>query len=483
MTTITDNSSSFDSICGSYHTEIHPLNANVREPPRSDDTRMTRISRGATVMLMSDYFVPLCFVCALAVRLLWIAAIPVHPVNDGEWYVGRGMRIAAGRGYTVTDDGFPMGRPGHALMTPRPTAFWPIGYPAFLGVLFYVTTPLLPPLFAAQLSNALLYLGIMGSTAYFARKLFNSVLVGRLSLMLLAFLPNHVAYTALPLTEIWFTFLLSTGVAMIVWATERRTYWQLFAAGCVFGLAVLTKPQTILLPATVLLVVTWKREPPKAIVRHAVAVYVTLAMTIIPWTVRNCLAFGQFVFVSNNGGINLLIGNSPGQWHSNGFMWTDRLRRIVTTQTDEIARDRLARDAALEYITRHPASVLLKLPTKLASLYAFDIDGFGLVKMSAYSQSTKVSWLALRVFAQMYYTLIVGAAIIAAACYRHLRSAYAMVTPAMVVYFSVISLVFFGGPRFHFPILPSFVAYASAALAMILGDRRAGSDHARELTK
>ena len=75
--------------------------------------------RGKITRLVEHrYFVPVCVILSGLVRLLWIGLVHADQVYDWIWYYQRGVSIASGHGYYV--DGIP-------------TAYWPVGYPGFLG--------------------------------------------------------------------------------------------------------------------------------------------------------------------------------------------------------------------------------------------------------------------------------------------------------------------------------------------------------------
>src|SRR5262249_11159030 len=56
-------------------------------------------------------------------RLALLLMASGMPVSDAKWYFDRAASIVSGNGYAV--DG-------------TPTAFWPVGYPGFLALLFFV---------------------------------------------------------------------------------------------------------------------------------------------------------------------------------------------------------------------------------------------------------------------------------------------------------------------------------------------------------
>ena len=82
-------------------------------------------------------FLILVAVLFLGTRLGWMAAVDAAPMSDQLWYFQRAVGLLDGEGYSVGG---------------RPTAFWPVGYPAFLAGLFAVTGPSLEAAKAANLA-------------------------------------------------------------------------------------------------------------------------------------------------------------------------------------------------------------------------------------------------------------------------------------------------------------------------------------------
>ncbi|MEW6772090.1 MAG: hypothetical protein AB1330_11985, partial [Bacillota bacterium] len=63
---------------------------------------------------------------AFLLRLTWNLTVHTYPISDFAWYHERAVGLIQGEGYSV--DG-------------RPTAYWPIGYPLFLAVVYKVFGP------------------------------------------------------------------------------------------------------------------------------------------------------------------------------------------------------------------------------------------------------------------------------------------------------------------------------------------------------
>jgi 4-amino-4-deoxy-L-arabinose transferase-like glycosyltransferase len=101
--------------------------------------------------------------------------------------------------------------------------------------------------------------------------------------------------------ETLFTFL----VTLSVWLTERfarlRDVRTGILLGLVFGLATLTKSVILLYPGLFAMAVlyTLSREKRQLPIRGLATMFVTMALAISPWTVRNYNATGHFVPVSS----------------------------------------------------------------------------------------------------------------------------------------------------------------------------------------
>jgi len=413
-------------------------------------------------ILMHDRFPIACFAAALLVRLLWLGFVHPDPLSDFRWYFGQGQRLAAGQGYTVVDDGCPLWERGRPLAAPQPTAFWPIGYPLFLAGLFRLGGGAIDPLLVAKLANLALYFGLMAALAWCTRRIFRSKLAGRIALVLLAFLPNHIAYVSITSSEILFAFLATLGVALLIRGREREGVWLRLAAGLVLGLATWTKPTAVLLPALVLGVLHFRERG--RLVRGAAVVYLALALTLVPLGVRNWRAFGRFVFVSTNGGINLVIGNMPGAY-APGVFWNRELTALVRSETREVERDVRAKAMAIEWIRRHQLATLAALPGKFIALYWADVDGFGWNRAGDERLSKHPAWGPLRLVSQLYYLAIVTLALLSWRYRRRFDGALYGVGVAMFIHTTAVYLAFFGGARFHFSLVPWIAGYAAATLA------------------
>ena len=412
-------------------------------------------------LLKHRYFVPGCLALGVLLRLLWICLVRADQVSDFAWYYQRAMDIAAGRGYSV-----------HGIRT----AYWPAGYPLFLGGLFYLFGPVQ---FLGKLANIVLYSATIWMSYLLAKNVFHSERAGRVAVCLLAFYPNQTAFVSLLSTEILFQCLLLLGAVLFVFAQGRPAWIAL--SGAVWGLATLTKTQAAFVPIIFLLVFLWGK---RAMLKAGILVYTAVLLTCAPWLVRNYLIFGK-PLLSTNGGIVLMIGNNP--YATGRQIWDENIRSLLgelgADETElfdgrELAREERAKHVASDYIIHHPGKVLLLWPKKLVATYLSDVDGIyyslGMVKNR--SGPLEVAILGLRIFAEVYYLAILALFVSAIPTVVRSNTTGYRIGLFLVLYFTLVYLVFFGNARYHFALMPWIIIYAGIGADRLLkGWRRNGS--------
>lgn len=405
-------------------------------------------------IVRSKHFVPLCLASCLIVRVLWIALIVSEPVSDFAWYYQRGLDISAGRGYAV--DGIP-------------TAYWPVGYPAFLGLIFSVFGR---SLLVAKLANILLFAGILYLSYRIARNLFASELTGRLTLLFLAFYPNHIAYSSLLSCESLFLFLFLLGTILIMKCGKRLLLTA--ASGLVFGLACLVKSQALFVPAILILFLRPEIKG-RSLKQYLVAftiVYAVLMLTISPWIVRNYYEFSNFVYISNNGGITLLIGNNP---YANGtyIPFNGKVASLLEPAENEREIDVRARNYAINYICEHPVRTIGLWPVKFWHIFNEDVEGvnWNVKGIDSKGKDMDIFFWYFTGLAQNYYicTVTVFLVSLPVLFMKRKRNGRAIPTAGLWVigYFTAIYLITIGISRFHFPFIPWIMMYIAAMFEMV----------------
>lgn len=334
----------------------------------------------------------------------------------------------------------------------EPTAYRPVGYPALVAAIYSVTgaTPL-----TVKLAQALLDVG----TAFLLFLLVPSTDVRRRILVVTVwslYVPA-ILYTNFLLSETIFTCALVLFVYLIARA-QLRSVFSSVVTGAILAILVLIKPSIALL-AILLLPSCGKAKLPL----HRIALMLLCAaILLLPWLMRNHRTLGTFV-LTTNAGINLLIGNNPD---ATGAYTAHIADSIFHRSLAEPQRDSVAMQLAFGYIVAHPDRFLLNGVKKLAHL--FTSEG-GLLVWSFHpnpesrderfaNKYAAIPW-PLIVLTNLPYMLVLLAGIIG--FLSSPRETLWYILAAILLTWLLVHFLFFGGSRFHFPLMPFFTLYAS----------------------
>lgn len=396
----------------------------------------------------------LALACLLNVLLrLPLLLIDVTPTSDPGWYFDRAREVAQGAGYA--QDGVP-------------TAFWPVGWPGFLGGLLRLFGP---EVVVGELANLVLSTLIVCLVALIGRRLFPDSTVWRLAVVIIAVLPNQIAYVPLLSAEIFFEFLLLLGFLLVM----SRSVIGLIAAGLVFGVAALTKSQAILLPIFIPLPLLGLRDRWYGFTRYMRVVLITgvaMMTVILPWTVRNYAVLGAFVPISTNGGYTFLTGNNPsarGTYTPNDLLVTD----LSVNPKDQVQVNRVARERAWHWIEQNPAGFIKLIPLKVWNLWVGDGEAEWMYQRGYRDYDRYVVFFrVVRIVNQLlYWAVLALAAASVPAMVRQRRTlpAWCWSGFAVIGLFTAISVVFSGQSRFHFALM-AFIALYAAWKALAIAD-------------
>jgi 4-amino-4-deoxy-L-arabinose transferase-like glycosyltransferase len=414
---------------------------------------MASIKQKLLEIIQLRHFVLVCVLAGVVIRVVWIGLVHPPQVVDFKWYYERAVSIASGDGYAVNR---------------FPTAYWPVGYAGFLGALFYVfgTSALV-----GQLANVILSAATILLVYRLTQQIFQSETAARITVFILCFYPNQIAYNSLLCTEIWFSCLLILGALLLICARGRL--WLLALCGLAWGLATLTKPQFIFLPAIFLLVFYANK---RLLLKSAMVVYATILICVAPWLLRNERVFGK-PLISTNGGIVLMQGNNP--YATGTYVWNDKIEALLGDLrngdlgggADEVARDARARAIGEDYIRHHVERTVLLWPKKLMYGYRSDVDGFyySMGMIQAPTNALKFLYVGLKAFAELYYLAVLALAAISLKLVLGSHTRPFAMGLFVTLYFTAICIVFYGLARYHFPTMPWIAMYAGIGGSHLLG--------------
>lgn len=254
--------------------------------------------------------VPAIAAVAFILRVGWIILGHTYKFKTSDenfgfgWEMGRiAESIASGHGFSNVF-GPPTG----------PTAWEPPLYPYLAAGVFsvfgiYSKASALVLLIFNSACSALTCIPIFR----IARRMFSEkVAVG--SAWAWALLPNVMFWCT---RSIWETSLSALLLAVIVWKTltleDRNGWWPWTEFGLLWGIAALNSPSLLsFLPAAGLWAWYRRGRAGKDSAAGVVLASVIFFACITPWLVRDYRAFGHFIFIRDNFGAELRLGNGDG---------------------------------------------------------------------------------------------------------------------------------------------------------------------------
>lgn len=372
----------------------------------------------------------------IVIRLLWIFGIEVDQSSDALWYHTAAQVIAEQGQYT---------------WEAQPTAFFPVGYSAFLAA-FYALFGASP--FVGQLANVMLSAFLLFFGYDLARRWFSDK-IAWWTLFVLAFYPNYIAYCSLLLNELLFTTLVLAGFWLLEQAKEAKSAWWV---GLCWAFACHIKPWLIAFPFA--LKVGGRHSSWSSVFK----IYLVIILLTLPWAYRNVQLLGSWVPFSTNGGINLWIGNNP---HASGtYQFEGEVAKALDSTATEVQRGQQAFQLAIDHVSEHPLASLKLIPQKWYYLFHHGNEGFYWLKMGK-AEIPPALWRWGSLFAQASYLIIVILAFIflLTQLVKGKNTSFQLSKSLLLCGLLLfIYSIFFGYSRYHFPMIPFLIMYACAAL-------------------
>ena len=279
---------------------------------------------------------------------------------------------------------------------------------------------------------------------------------GVIAAALLAIYPGHAYYGMHLLSEGPFGFYFALALLLTVLAMRRSGLGWYAGAGVVWGMAVLTKPQFVLLGPLAGLVVLgyaawrWQWRPIAAVAVCGLAG----AMLVGPWIVRNAVVLDA-PGMSTIGGYTLWAGNNSvgyddPAWRGRGLP-TSQIEQAmgVRLPEGEAASDARAKQYAQQFMAEHRADMPELIGWKLYRL----VTPFQPSDNRAVYWAEAVSWIALAPL------LVVGWWI--GLC-RVPRETLLMLGPIVITV--AVTVMYMAIIRYRNAVLPALVPFAAVTL-------------------
>jgi 4-amino-4-deoxy-L-arabinose transferase-like glycosyltransferase len=398
---------------------------------------------------------------AFALRLAWVVYASRRPagLNDPFSYLSMGRDIAHGDGYRFPIDG-------------TPTAYFPIGYPLFVGAFSWIVehTPLDQVPKTVGVVQALLGTASVWLVARIASRVWD----GRTALVaaaLMALFPGLVLYTAPILSETLFVFLELCAIAVIVdrpWEGSAPSVRRLIAFGVLTALAALVRSQFLIVLLALPLALLVARHGRRRALRAFGIALAAAVLTIAPLTIRNAITMDAFVPISTNTGDDLCIGHNPGATGAFALYPDCVAIKSFKGGSAEVRRDHENTRKALHFAWQHPRREV-SLTWKRA-LYTYDGDYEALDAVEAYGHAEFIPQgfrTVLQRVADGWFWIVMGLGIVGAVLLWSRRDGRSTFLLGALLAMALVPLVFFGDVRFHVPASAPFAIAAALALTRI----------------
>ena len=374
----------------------------------------------------------LIFSMAFAVRLFPALHGGGLPHSDAQIHDKLALTILEGKGF-VNDDG-------------SPHSYAPPFYPFFLSLIYR--------LFGHSYTAVRIVQSIIGSFScvliFLIGKKVYSITAGILSALIFVFYLPFVKSSELLLTESLSIFLLLLIVFYLLRIQESMRNKDCVILGMLLGLALLTKPAVIFLPFFIIPVFIYLRGRRSLQLLKYLLVLLFFSMTVLPWVVRNYIIFHTFIPVSSHGGITFYSSYRP----PNGIFGLnatsdDPVIAEANKISSSVLRSEFLINHTLEFILNNPKKVMLLTFKKILYLWApFDWELVG------------GRWFNL-----IYTVMLPFSALGFLSIRRRFKEFYPIILP--IIYFQIMTLIFYGSPRFRLPIEPYL--FILSVIGMIVG--------------
>jgi 4-amino-4-deoxy-L-arabinose transferase-like glycosyltransferase len=401
-------------------------------------------------------FLRYALIVGLLVRLaiLWRTPALGTEIVDEQQFRQIALNLLAG-------DGFGWG-PGNL------TSIRPPLYPGVLAAVWAVTGPQdLQVVRALQIvlalaTTALVFL--LGARVYDAR-------VGRYAAALCWLYPSFIFFNFLLLTETLFTFLLVAWVLLAVMLVETPRTWIALLCGISLALGALTR--SLLWPVPLLLcplLAVCIEAPLRRRLELSCVVLAGYVVVIAPWAVRNTRLQQTVTIVDTMGGMNLRMGNY--EYTPDDRMWDavsltgekSWVYGIAAPEPGEVMtegrKEKWAQRKALEYIRANPLTTLRRSFIKFADFWGLEREFIAGVHTGLFAPPRwfQVAASLLLVTANVL-VLVVGGVGMWLAPPRDWRLQALLLLP--IALFVAAHSIIFGHSRYHLPLVPIFVLYAT----------------------
>lgn len=375
------------------------------------------------------------FLVALLVRILFLLIFPLAAPDASE-YDRCALSILQGTG-------FPAGLINRAPL-----------YPLFLSFIYLVFGH---TFLVVRIIQSILGAIICVFVYFIGKRVFKQERVAILGASAAVICPSLIASNSYILTETLTTFLLIGAIILLMRGleTKRKRIWGL--SGIVLGLATLARPVILFFPLFLLLglLLFFKKRLQNFI--FVIIFSLGMAVVILPWTVRNYLAFRQFIPITTSGGFNLWAG-SYLPWNGDyNYRDLSAAENLVKGLSPEEANKKFFQEG-VKNIKENPGAYLILSIKKLRRFW-LRIPGGEMVLEG----KDKEKILIFTFHYILFFFFLLGLYL----CLKEKRKEL-FIPLSIILYFTLIHILLLALPRYRIPVMPLVLAIAGGGIERII---------------
>lgn len=460
-------------------------------------TKITNLLRSSNRTTQTTVILIVILLIAAGLRLL-LWSQPLHePANDENEYIAVAYDLLEGRGWTFYEH-------YHWLRAPL--------YPLFLAASLWLTNG---DLHLAALPNIVLSTATVGLIFLFTRLLIppsERKIVGEgvvedtgedvgeraplLAAAMGAFLFTFNTFASLYMSETLFTFLLTASFTLLLWwkrthhpfspaprTPRKRGFWILVVAGVLYGLATLTRSVSLaFLPFVVGWIAwdsdfvrrwraIWRERTTYIRLGQGILFALMVVLTIAPWTIRNCIAYGRCIPVETGLSYNLWAFSEPKVSRNTIF-------RTLESIPNPAERADIATQRGLARLQEDPAILLRKLYPNWTMIWRIKPIQDRFLLPNYYTDPPPLVFLGALLLDDLLYVVILIAAV-GGVVWRLIRPSPSraewrlMALPLLWMgYIIATTILTHGEGRYRHFFFTFLIAFAAIGLTTLLHNRR-----------
>ncbi len=301
--------------------------------------------------------------------------------------------------------------------------------------------------------------------------------VGIAAAVVHCFYPTLLGFNNLVLSEVIFTFFLSTVVLLAAVAIKRESMTALVFLGIALGLGALTRSILWLfapLMATYLFLTCGPGIQKRF--RTAVIPLAGFALMVSPWIYRNTKVHETLTFIDVMGGRNVMMGNykhtplerswatiqiAAGEqaWHRVLAAAIPNYRNLTQGQ-----KDKCAMQYGIGFVLDHPALSFKRSLVKFFNFWQIDRTLIAGSMAGHFGKLSKAAILVLAFLISAGYAIVIFGAVFGAIAIPpgNIRLRWMLVLT--IAFPCLIHSIAFAHSRYHLPLIPVLAVYSAAAM-------------------